>query len=146
LVEKLIIDKPKVITEVSINKYGLPKLVSGCKLGIMVTINASDLEYITLGYVIHDDMGRNIHAANMQQYYKKFKVQNDKSRIEVSIDRLPLIPGSYSVSIYLGNGSFDIDIIKNAISFSVFWDETKKEIKPKRVWGVVYAPTKWEYL
>jgi lipopolysaccharide transport system ATP-binding protein len=140
-----VVNNPKVIKRVILNKENNKELVSGGKMSFTVFFDNSKIDLLTLGYVIKDDMDRNILAANMQQYSKKFKINNSQDRIDVVLENLPLIPGNYFVSIYLGNGSFDVDILQNAISFSLFWGDNEV-IKPKINWGVVYTPTKWYYI
>lgn len=134
-----------IIKKVNFVKTENQEIVSGGSLVFLIEIDTNKLEYLTVGYVIKDDLQKNIHAANMQQYNKKIKVIKKKNTVEVKIESLPLVPGKYTISIYVGNGSFDEEIIYDVLRFTVYWDDTLKHIKPKRKWGIVYAPTMWNY-
>ena len=100
--------------------------------------------FITLGYVVKNIMGNNIHAANMQQYGQKFSV-NNKKYLDIVLKNVPFNPGKYVLDLYFGNGSFDIDVVNDAITFSVFWIKNDTIKVPLDKWGETYVTTDWIY-
>ncbi len=140
----LLINNPKVIKRIVLNKKKEKELVTGDRISFTVFFDTEKINTLSLGYVIKDEIGRNVLAANTYQYNQKFIVNKGQDKIKILIKRLPLTPGNYSISIYLGNGYYDVDKAENAIFFSLFWDN-KHILKPKTKWGVVYAKTKWLY-
>jgi lipopolysaccharide transport system ATP-binding protein len=120
------------------------KIISGKLFQFSVYFDNTSLEYASLGYLIRDETGKTVMAANMHQYGQRLKINNNQNKIGVRIDNLPLTPGQYSISIYLSNGAYDLDIIKDAVVFNVFWDD-KNVVRPKKAWGSTYAKTEWVY-
>lgn len=121
------------------------KIYSGQSLDFSVLFKKRDLTNITLGYLISNQKNQNLLAANMQQYDTKFLALDGKNELRVLIENLPLAPGVYSLSIFFGNGAFDVDIHRNVLTFKVSWSDDSKVIKPNPKWGNVYAETKWIY-
>ena len=121
------------------------KIYSGETLDFSVIFNKRDLTNITLGYLISNQKNQNLLAANMQQYDTKFLALDTKNELRVVVENLPLAPGVYSLSIFFGNGAFDVDIHRNVLTFKVSWSDGTKVIKPNPKWGNVYAKTKWIY-
>ncbi|MCO5195978.1 MAG: ABC transporter ATP-binding protein [Anaerolineae bacterium] len=105
------------------------------------------VDYVTqlsLGFAIHDGLGRTIFAANMDQYDKK-ALPTDTCRIRAVIDRLMLAPGRYGLSLFLSNGAYDIDVVDQASSFDVFWNNDYGLAYPPRPsWGATYMLVNWE--
>jgi lipopolysaccharide transport system ATP-binding protein len=134
--------KGKIIKEIEIDNK--ENVFSGEVFKFSVFFDTFSLDYASLGYLIKNDSGISVMAANMHQYGQNFKIDNKEGVIKVVIDRLPLIPGCYSISLYLSNGAFDIEIIEDAISFNVFWNK-KNVIAPKKKWGHTYNKTEWIY-
>ena len=109
-----------------------------------LTFDHTDTQELTLGYVIKDDKGTSVHAANMQQYNLKYRLDKGHT-IDVLLKRIPLAPGKYTISLYLGNGSYDVDIIEDAIFFQVFWSKELKAVPPQKKWGSTFINTEWNY-
>lgn len=38
--------------------------------------------------------------------------------------------GTYHLSLYLGNGKYDFDIVENALNFEVIWDSLADAVSP----------------
>ena len=132
--------KGKVIKEVLIDNA--ENIFSGESFKFSVFFNNNNLEMASLGYLIKNESGIAVMAANMHQYGQNLKINNKQDVITVMINKLPLTPGSYTISLYLSNGAFDIDIIEDAINFNVFWNKLNV-IAPKKQWGTTYAQTEW---
>jgi len=120
------------------------EIISGKKFRFRLYFEKTSMKELTLGYLIKDEKGATICAANMHQYGVKFEIL-DKEYIDVLIENLPLNPGKYSLSLYLGKGSYDVDIIEEAIFFQVFWNDDLGIITPQRNWGNTHVLTQWHY-
>ncbi len=120
------------------------EIITNEDLLFRLTFNKTKTNVLTLGYVIKDDKGVNVHAANMQQYNLKYSLGKG-SNIDILLKKIPLAPGKYALSLYLGNGSFDVDIIEDAMFFQVFWSKDIKAIPPRKKWGSTFIKTEWNY-
>ena len=120
------------------------EIITNEDLLFRLTFKKTKTNELTLGYVIKDDKGANIHAANMQQYNLKYTL-NRGNNIDILLKDIPLAPGKYALSLYLGNGSFDVDIIEDAMFFQVFWSKDLKAIPPRKKWGNTFIKTEWNY-
>ena len=120
------------------------EIITNEDLLFRLTFNKTKTNVLTLGYVIKDDKGVNVHAANMQQYNLKYSLGKG-SNIDILLKKIPLAPGKYALSLYLGNGSFDVDIIEDAMFFQVFWSKGIKAIPPRKKWGSTFIKTEWNY-
>nr|WP_294925850.1 ABC transporter ATP-binding protein [uncultured Flavobacterium sp.] len=147
--------KANTISESVINKKGakiitdiiMPEkseILSGEPFKFSIHFDNKKLEYASLGYLIKNESGNTVMAANMHQYGESLKIDNGQNKIKVSIEKLPLAPGQYSLSLYLSNGAYDLDIIENAVLFNVFWNNDNV-IVPKKNWGSTFAKTEWIY-
>ncbi len=121
------------------------KVISGEDFCFRVYFDTLKINILTLGYLIKDQNYNNIHAANMHQYALKFNIDQDKDFIDVKIKNLPLSPGQYSISLFLGDGKHDLDILNDVIYFNVFWNNELNLNPPHPKWGVLYTLTNWEY-
>jgi hypothetical protein len=80
----------------------------------------------------------------MSQYNSVVPNINGSARIRVDTDELPLTPGRYSISLYLGNGAYDLDNIEEAIYFDVLWNPIYViAYPPRREWGALFMPVRW---
>ena len=120
------------------------EILYGEEFNFRIHFNASALQNLTLGYLIKDERGNSVMASNMHQYLKKFKV-SDRDYIDIKIKNLPLTPGRYTMSLYLGDGTYDIDIIEDHVQFHVFWNKSLKIIPPNKKWGNTFSLTEWIY-
>lgn len=123
---------------------GVAKVISGTDVDITIDLDLKGLDEFSLGYMFKNEKGQILMAANTMQYGKKLYPQEGKNSITVTIKDVPLAPASYSVSLFLGNGKFDIDIIEEAITFPVFW-EHEEILPPSKKWGSTFGITLWEY-
>ncbi len=132
----------QIMTSIEIlNKEGV---ISGKDVRFRIHFKDDYIENISLGYLIKDDKDANIHASNMKQYDLLF-TNKDSRFIDLTLINLPLSPGKYSLSLYFGNGNYDLDVINNAIFFQVFWDKSSDIKAPLKKWGNVHILNNWDY-
>jgi lipopolysaccharide transport system ATP-binding protein len=74
-----------------------------------------------LGLVIKDMMDNELMTINNKHYNKQFLQESKlyKGSISLFIDKLQLIPGNYKADVYFGDGTVDLEIVKNIIVFEV---------------------------
>jgi lipopolysaccharide transport system ATP-binding protein len=98
---------------------------------------------INLGFALKDGLGGQIFGTNMMQTGQAIVNTKGKYTLKATIDTLPLTPGRYSLSLFLGNGITDLDVIDGAFQFDVIWNTTLG-YPPKPHWGFLYSPIRWE--
>jgi lipopolysaccharide transport system ATP-binding protein len=121
------------------------EMVFGKDISFRVFMDLEKLNKITLGYLVRDEKGMAIMASNTHQYLKKIKVNNSKDYIDVVLKNVPLSPGKYKMSLYLGDGTYDLDILEEVASFYIHWDKSLKISPPQKKWGPIFALTEWNY-
>jgi len=97
---------------------------------------------VNLGFVIQDGIERVVLGSNVQQYGKFYEARQGKRVFEASIGELPLVPGRYWVSLYLGDGHSDYEIIERALQFDVVWHANGDAVRPPHV-GVIHRHVEW---
>ena len=119
---------------------------SNLSLQTIISIDSAKLDQINFGFDIKDKSDRVIFASNMRQYKLSLPVKRKgKYQLKFTIPSINLTPGYYSISLFLGNGSRDIDIIHDAIRFEVIWNENSELLPPYSFWGPMYLPVVWEW-
>jgi lipopolysaccharide transport system ATP-binding protein len=111
-----------IISKVEIIKEDQITRVSGDSLIIEATINtAKPLSYPILGVVIKDEMDKNLVGINNRHYLNENIVSYpvNSGTLVVTIEKLYLMPGKYSVDIFLGDRNVDIETVENAVFFNV---------------------------
>ena len=121
------------------------KVISGEDFCFRVFFDTTKIKNLSLGYVIKDQNFNIINASNTYQYSFKFDIKGDKDYIDVIILKFPLNPGQYSISLFLGDGKYDLDILNDVIHFNVFWNNDLKMNPPQPNWGVVHSENLWKY-
>jgi lipopolysaccharide transport system ATP-binding protein len=96
---------------------------------------------LSIGYVIINDMEKRIGAANMSQHQATIQYEVGNT-INITIKKINLKPGLYSIKLFLGNGIVDDDVIEEAATFLVVWNRDFNT--PKSNWGDVHFDTVWE--
>ncbi len=124
---------------------GVSNVYSGQNLDISIDFDTRKLENLSFGYVLKNEKNQILFAENSYQKEDSIQVIEGKSQLQITFQNLALSPGSYSLSLYLGNGKLDIDIIEDAITFMVFWDTETDKKPPLKEFGSLYLETKWEY-
>jgi lipopolysaccharide transport system ATP-binding protein len=117
------------------------------KMSIVVNASLDEISDVSLGFAIKDSVGNRVFATNMAQYGQIVSTNHKREiSIRVSIDQLPFSPGIYMLDLFLGNGSFEYDIVLDAVSFEIVWEkETGLEFPPKSDWGPLFIPVVWEH-
>ncbi len=124
---------------------GISNVYSGQNLNVFVDFDTSKIDDLSFGYVLKNEKNQILFAENSYQKENSMKVIKEKKQFEITFQNLALSPGSYSLSLYLGNGKLDIDIIEDAITFMVFWDTETDKKPPLKEFGSLYLETKWRY-
>jgi lipopolysaccharide transport system ATP-binding protein len=121
------------------------KVISGKDFCFRVFFDTSKIKTLSFGYLIKDQNSNAVLASNTHQYSLKFEVSPVKDYLDVIIPKLPLNPGQYSISLFLGDGKYDLDILNDIIYFHVFWNTDIKITPPHTNWGSLYSETHWKY-
>ncbi len=102
---------------------------------------------LSLGFAIRDSLETILFANSMTQYLPPAANTTGRCAFRVRLDRLPLNPGTYSLSLYVGNGIYDSDIIDGAILFEVLWNTDLDHLlyPPPAYWGPLYIPRTWDF-
>ena len=99
-----------------------------------------------LGFNIKDELRNIVFATNTNQYKLAFNNNGPKDGlISFSIENLPLSPGVYYISLFFGNGIYDVDVIEDAICIKIIWKKHNDlAFPPHPRWGHLVLPVKWE--
>lgn len=100
---------------------------------------------LCLAFDIRDALGHRVLAASTDQYGCSPTASGVRHYFRAGLSSLPLAPGRYHVSLFLGDGHRDYEIIDNAISFHVTWKGVSDlPLPPKAGWGPLFLPLKWQ--
>ena len=99
-----------------------------------------------LGIVVKTAQGQTLFTVN-NDFLPDFDLSSplESGTIACDFDWMPLMPGTYSLDLYLGTNPYaDIDIIHDAISFEVVPADVFGTGKlPEAAWGLIFWPAKW---
>jgi lipopolysaccharide transport system ATP-binding protein len=84
-----------------------------------------------------------VHSRHMG---KDLSVGPGKSILRVSLESLPLAPGNYSISLWLGSGQVTMDWIKNCFTLSVGSGSFEKGVYVESQGYPVIAKSNWEII
>jgi lipopolysaccharide transport system ATP-binding protein len=74
----------------------------------------------------------------------EFRQSGNSGRVSCHFDHLPLMPGKYSVDLYLGNAEYDVDTVTDAITFEIVPADVFGSGKlPPSIAGPVYWPARF---
>jgi lipopolysaccharide transport system ATP-binding protein len=124
---------------------------SGILMGDSIVIKVSfesesSLTDIDFGFIVKDKFGvpilgvnnKSLPCDNKNKTYKRGTVTG-------LIEKLPLMPGFYTVDLFFGAGGADFDTVIDALNFEVSpFDVFGTGILPSRSGGPVFIPAKWE--
>ena len=100
---------------------------------------------IALGFAVEDSAGQSLFASNMQQYGIYHQNREGHVIFRARIDRFPFAPGTYSLSLYLGNSQFDFETAEAAVRFEVAWTPGPDiQAPPDPAWGPISIPVRWD--
>jgi hypothetical protein len=97
-----------------------------------------------LGIVVKTETGVSIFGID-NRIVDGFRFDKVKrGTIVCQLDRLPLMPGSYTIDLYFGDHHSSMDRVENAISFSIVSSDVFGTGKlPPRHCGAFFWPAKW---
>ncbi|WP_395045069.1 ABC transporter ATP-binding protein [Flavobacterium sp.] len=121
------------------------KVTSGSDFCFRIYFDTSKIKKLSIGYLIKDYNYNIIKGANTYQYSFKIDVIESKNYIDIEIPNLPLTPGQYSISLFLGDGKYDLDMLYDVIYFNVFWNNNLEIDQPHPKFGSIYSKTNWKY-
>ena len=141
-------DSVQIFTDVRLLNQGIltDEFQTGGPLSLEVKIHIgpNQLKNADFGFDIKDRSDRILFATNMSQYHYCVPITHeDDYKINATIPYLNLTPGYYSISLYVGDESGDIDIVNDAIGFEVRWNN-EKILAPHQRWGPLFMPVSWE--
>jgi homopolymeric O-antigen transport system ATP-binding protein len=116
----------------------------GASVFIEVEFDAPSPLSPVLGVVVKTDTGASIFGID-NRIVKGFQFDKvDHGRIVCQLDRLPLMPGQYSVDLYFGDQHSSLDWVEDAVSFSVVSANVFGTGRlPPRHCGSFVWPAKW---
>ena len=123
-------------------------IVFAQKLSVIIrfALSSNISKKVVLGFNIKDSLGNIITATNMAQY-KKYTLVSEIERdyiVSFTFNSLLLNPGTYSISLFIGNGAYDFDCVNNAAFFHVLWPSSSTFAHPpKPKWGPVFLQVDW---
>jgi lipopolysaccharide transport system ATP-binding protein len=121
------------------------------RMGAPVSVRVvfrSDLEpfHPHLGVVVKNAQGQTILTVN-DDFLPGFDLSRpvESGTVVCDFDWMPLMPGTYSLDLYLGANIYaDIDIIRDAVSFEVLPADVFGTGKlPEAAWGMIFWPARW---
>jgi lipopolysaccharide transport system ATP-binding protein len=121
-------------------------LLSGDDLVLEVDceVESGTLSQLSLGIMFKAGIGQQLFTASMAQCHRAIPDPAGAYTLRLTVERLPLAPGSYALSLYLGDGSRDIDVIDDALSFDILWNtDLGLAFPPRPDWGPFVLPIRW---
>ena len=96
---------------------------AGEEIGIEVSFTPNSkvpIRRVMMGVIVNSNIGAPVGAINMRMSGQTAAITPDApGTVVCSLRRPRLAPGRYSLDIYFGDGSFDHDVVKGAIGFTV---------------------------
>lgn len=123
----------------SVFKYGAP-------LEVAVKVEFPEAlagKTVNLGIAITDLMGRSLLGMGTREFGKSPVARAGYARFRVSTEKLMLMPGRYTLNLYLGDDRGDFEVVEQAIFFDVVWAPVEGVVRPP-ITGVYFHPVKWE--
>ena len=133
----------KLISSIKVHNT-LIETMGNFEFDVFVELDPAKITEPSLGFAISDGIGGRIISVHSNQYINYSVIKKEIVKFTISIDKLVLSPGIYSISLYLNDGEQVIDKIESAISFNVVWTNLANVSYPPRVnWGSVFFPVTW---
>jgi lipopolysaccharide transport system ATP-binding protein len=136
------------LRSVELHCHGTPTSVfeHGGPLDVIVDVEFPEAlagQTINLGIAIADLMGRNLLGMGTREFGKSFVARVGRAQFKVSTEKLLLMPGRYTLNLYLGDRKGDLEVVEQAIFFDVVWAPVEGVVSPP-ITGVYFHPVKWE--
>jgi lipopolysaccharide transport system ATP-binding protein len=117
--------------------------------GIEVICKADpkDRPSIVLGFAVRS-MGNMVFATTMRQTSGRARNSTGICTIKAFVEKLPLAPGHYFLSLYLGDesGHSDFEILEDVMQFDVVWKPQDSIMQPPETkWGRLFVPVIWKW-
>ena len=135
------------ITLVSGGREAITSLPMGSPLDIRVKFSVEQESFRpVLGVVIKTHLGTPLFTINNRVIPGyEFECSAGSGIIVCSFDSLPLMPGSYSIDVWFGDVTHDIDVVYDAVGFDVSAADVFGSGKiPARNFGSVFFPARWK--
>ncbi len=98
----------------------------------------------SLGIVVKDMFDNRVFVSHFDQYGHYSVKEVGTVTFTASIERLPLLPGVYRMSLHLSDGTQDRDVLENALEFQIEWNYgISMKYPPRLNWGRTYVPVQW---
>jgi homopolymeric O-antigen transport system ATP-binding protein len=117
-------------------------------LEIRVKYNAQRPLRPVLGVTVHTLRGVPVFCVSERYSCQlAFCEPTARGTVICTIEKLPLLPGTYLVDLWFGDSGEDVDVISDAISFDVIpADVTGTGRLPTQEWGPVFCEANWRLL
>lgn len=97
-------------------------------LEVIISIDsAEEIDNLILGLSLKDIFDVSIIAVNNRHYaeYSAKFLKITKGTFSVIMHDLPLLPGNYSIDLFVGNRNADIEILSNVLNIAIFYPQLK---------------------
>jgi len=117
VVEKKIVKRIEILAEGTVSAT----LSMGCRMEVRVHFECPEpLEAPVLGLILKDSQQAPLVGINNKHYSGALTSQPvSRGYLSVSIPRLPLFEGNYSMDIHFGNGFRDLEVYRDCLQFTV---------------------------
>lgn len=127
---------------------GSPTSIVRMGQGVAITVSLECRERPikpVLGVVVKDQYGAALFGNNNRVVPGfRFDTPLAEGRIVCRFPQIPLMPGAYTLDLYLGNDAEDVDVIYDAIGFEVVADDVFGSGKlPPAAAGPIWVPATW---
>jgi lipopolysaccharide transport system ATP-binding protein len=132
------------VTLKNADDYPAKSFPMGASVFIEVEFDAPAHLSPVLGIVVKTDTGASVFGID-NRIVKGFQFEKVKrGMIVCQLDRLPLMPGQYSMDLYFGDRHSSLDWIEDAVSFSIMPSDVFGSGKlPPQHCGAFFWPAKW---
>jgi len=107
--------------------------------------NRKQLNKIKASIVIFSIKGTKITALRSHEMTTKYYQADGNFSIKVKLDDVNLMPGSYDITVALLESNYDIEIIKQCISFNVVADDVYKTGRVPKGALVTFYKGEWQF-
>lgn len=100
-----------------------------------------------VGFVLYSRDGNPILGSNPRFHSSGFQSEATKSgRLQASLSHLELHSGIYRISVWLGNGFYDLDSKEEALTFEFISKKAYTQLPPSSVIGSIDKAVDWNFI
>lgn len=99
---------------------------------------------LCFGFDIRDGMDRVLFGTNTHQYLASRVTKGGKEIFHAYLRGHALAPGKYWITLWLGDGRRDYEIVDRALSFEVVWTQDESLARPPFA-GVIHQRVEWDF-